>query len=270
VDGSLSAASALIIRAPEKLQQRRLAVSAATVNLAIHLQNVPKQHSSATMGHLYLVRHGQASLGAADYDQLSPLGQHQSQRLGEHWRSLGISFDAVITGALKRHAQTLAGIQKGLGTQHQALVWPSLNEYDGDAVIRAIQPGDLIKPTTPEGYKQHFRLLRDGLTQWMAGVVSPQGMPSYAEFAKGVTSALDHIRQQHEGHVLLVSSGGPIATAVAHVLHTSPETSIELNMRLRNTAVTEFSFTQKRHSLLSFNGLPHLETPNHKEWVTFA
>jgi broad specificity phosphatase PhoE len=270
VDGSLSAASALIIRAPEKLQQRRLAVSAATVNLAIHLQNVPKQHSSATMGHLYLVRHGQASLGAADYDQLSPLGQQQSQRLGEHWRSLGISFDAVITGALKRHAQTLAGIQKGLGTQHQALVWPSLNEYDGDAVIRAIQPGDLIKPTTPEGYKQHFRLLRDGLTQWMAGVVSPQGMPSYAEFAKGVTSALDHIRQQHEGHVLLVSSGGPIATAVAHVLHTSPETSIELNMRLRNTSVTEFSFNQKRHSLLSFNGLPHLETPNHKDWVTFA
>jgi hypothetical protein len=54
------------------------------------------------------------------------------------------------------------------------------------------------------------------------------------------------------------------------VLHTSPETSIELNMRLRNTSVTEFSFNQKRHSLLSFNGLPHLETPNHKDWVTFA
>lgn len=222
------------------------------------------------MGHLYLVRHGQASLGAADYDQLSPLGQQQSQRLGEHWRALGIRFDTVITGGLKRHAQTLAGIQVGLGTQHQALVWPNLNEYDGDAVIRTIQPGDLAKPNTPEGYKQHFRLLRDGLTQWMAGVVSPQGMPSYAEFALGVTASLDQIRQQHEGHVLLVSSGGPIATAVAHVLRASPETSIELNMRLRNTAVTEFSFNPKRHSVLSFNSLPHLETPSHKDWITFA
>lgn len=222
------------------------------------------------MGHLYLVRHGQASLGAADYDQLSPLGMQQSQRLGKHWHAQGITFDAVITGTMKRHAQTLTGIQDGMGTQLTALMWPGLNEYDAEAVIRAIQPGELVKPTSPEGYQQYFRLLRDGLAQWMAGVVSPQGMPSYTAFAKGVTSALDHIRQQYEGHVLLVSSGGPIATAVAHVLHTSPETSIELNMRLRNSAVTEFSFNPKRHSLLSFNHVPHLETPSHKDWVTFA
>ena len=222
------------------------------------------------MGHLYLIRHGQASLGADDYDQLSHLGAQQSQRLGEHWRTQGITFDAVITGALKRHAQTLAGIQQGMGTQYEALVWPVLNEYDSEAVIRAIHPGELLKPTTPESYKQHFRLLRDGLTQWMAGVVSPKGMPSYVEFTKGVTAALDHIRQQHDGNVLLVSSGGPIATAVAHVLKTSPETSIELNMRLRNSAVSEFSFNPKRHSLVAFNSVPHLETPSHKDWITFA
>jgi broad specificity phosphatase PhoE len=222
------------------------------------------------MGQLYLVRHGQASLGADDYDQLSPLGQQQSLRLGEHWRAQGLEFEAVITGSLKRHAQTLAGIQQGMGTQHSARVWPGLNEYDSEAVIQAIHPGELVKPTTPDGYKQHFRLLRDGLTQWMAGVVSPLGMPSYAEFVQGVVSALDHVRQQHEGHVLLVSSGGPIATAVAQVLRTSPETSIELNMRLRNSALSEFSFTPKRHSLVSFNSLPHLETPSHKDWITYA
>ncbi len=222
------------------------------------------------MGHLYLVRHGQASLGAADYDQLSPLGTQQSQLLGEHLHAQGITFDAVITGTMKRHAQTLASIQQGMGTQHIPFAWPSLNEYDAEAVIRAIQPGELVKPTTPEGYKHYFRLLRDGLAQWMAGVVSPHGMQTYKEFAHGVTSALDHIRQQHDGHVLLVSSGGPIATAVAHVLRTSPETSIELNMRLRNSAVTEFNFNPKRHSLVSFNNVPHLETPSHKDWITFA
>ena len=222
------------------------------------------------MGQLYLVRHGQASLGAADYDQLSPLGEQQSQRLGEHWRSQGISFDTVITGSLKRHAQTLAGIQHSMGSRHQALIWPGLNEYDSEALIRAIQPSELVKPTTPEGYKQHFRLLRDGLTQWMAGVISPQGMPSYREFAAGVAVALENIRQHHTGHVLLVSSGGPIATAVAHVLHASPETSIELNMRLRNSAVSELSFNPKRYALIGFNSVAHLETPHHKEWVTYA
>jgi broad specificity phosphatase PhoE len=222
------------------------------------------------MGQLFLVRHGQASLGATDYDQLSPLGDQQSRRLGEHWQAQGLTFDAVVTGAMKRHSQTLTGIQQGMGTQHEALIWPGLNEYDADAIIRTILPGELVKPTTPEGYKQHFRLLRDGLTQWMAGVVSPQGMPSYTEFVKGVTSALDHIRANCDGNVLLVSSGGPIATAVAHVLRASPENSIELNMRLRNSAVSEFSFNPKRHSLISFNCLAHLETPSHKDWITFA
>jgi len=240
-----------------------------TVCQEIHLQNLHKQHIAA-MGHLYLVRHGQASLGAANYDQLSPLGAQQSLRLGEHWRAQGLTFDAVIAGSLKRHAQTLASLQEGLRAQHEALIWPGLNEYDSEAVIRTVHAGELAKPTSPEGYKQYFRLLRDGLAQWMAGVVSPQGMPSYVEFAQGVTSALDHIRQTHEGNVLLVSSGGPIATAVAHVLRASPETSIELNMRLRNSAVSELSFTAKRHSLISFNGVPHLETPSHKDWITFA
>ena len=222
------------------------------------------------MGHLYLVRHGQASLGAADYDQLSPLGIQQSQRLGAHWHAQGLRFDTVITGSLKRHAQTLASIQHSMASQHEPLIWPGLNEYDSEAIIRTIHSGELVKPTTTEGYKQHFRLLRDGLTQWMAGVVTPKGMPSYVDFAKGVVSALDHIRQQHVGNVLLVSSGGPIATAVAHVLRVSPETSIELNMRIRNTAVSEFSFNPKRHNLVAFNSVPHLETPSHKDWITFA
>ena len=222
------------------------------------------------MGHLYLVRHGQASLGAADYDQLSELGEKQSLRLGEHWHEQGLTFDTVITGTLKRHAQTLAGIQKGMQTSHKPLLWPGLNEYDSEAVIRTVYAGELVKPTSAEGYKQHFRLLRDGLAQWMANTASPQGMPTYPEFVLGVTSALDHIRQHCKGNVLLVSSGGPISTAVAHVLNASPETSIELNLRTRNTGVTEFQFTPKRFSLLAFNHLSHLETPVHRDWGTFA
>ncbi len=38
------------------------------------------------MGTLYLVRHGQASFGADDYDQLSARGMEQAERLGQYWR----------------------------------------------------------------------------------------------------------------------------------------------------------------------------------------
>ena len=93
------------------------------------------------MGNLFLVRHGQASFGADDYDQLSALGKQQSIRLGEYWRERGMVFEAVLTGSLKRHRQTWEGIQQGLqDTQLQALVWPGLNEYDSEAVLHSIHP----------------------------------------------------------------------------------------------------------------------------------
>ncbi|MDO9197420.1 histidine phosphatase family protein [Rhodoferax sp.] len=230
------------------------------------------------MGTLYLVRHGQASFGAADYDNLSPLGQQQSVRLGEYFRQKGLAFDAVMTGTLRRQLQTYAGIRQGMeaSAAHEVasvgapLLWPGLNEFDSEAVIATVHPHKLQKPDTPELYRHHFRLLRDGLTQWMNGVVSPQGMPSYREFQHGVTSALDHIRQNFEGNVLIVSSGGPIATAIGHVLGTTPETTIELNMRIRNSAITEFAFNPKRHTLITFNTLPHLEHADHASWITHA
>ena len=223
------------------------------------------------MGMLYLVRHGQASFGAEDYDNLSPRGMQQSVRLGEYFAHKGVTFDAALSGTLRRHSQTYAGICQGAGLENlQALQWPGLNEYDSAAVISAIHPQPLDKPDTPEKYRHHFRMLRDGLTQWMNGVVSPTGMPDYTGFVAGVTSALEYVRKNFDGNVLLVSSGGPIATAVGQVLGTSPETTIELNLRIRNSAVTEFAFTPKRHMLLTYNTLPHLEAAQYADWVTYA
>ena len=222
------------------------------------------------MGNLYLVRHGQASFGAVDYDNLSALGIQQSIRLGEYFAQKGLQFDAVITGSLRRHAQTWAGIAKGAALEHDPLVWPGLNEYDSEAVIQAIHPQPLPKLDTPEVYRHHFRLLRDGLRQWMNGVVSPKGMPTYTEFVHGVSSALDHVRQNCSGNVLMVSSGGPISTAVGHLLSTTPETTIELNLRIRNSSVTEFDFNPKRHTLVTYNTLPHLDDSQYASWITYA
>ena len=223
------------------------------------------------MGTLYLVRHGQASFGADDYDHLSELGRRQAVRLGEYFAYQGIRFDALIAGTLRRHKQTLEGILEGMNHAGEHLAWDGLNEYDSEAVIATVHEGPLEKPTTPEIYRAHFRLLRDGLSKWMAGGAQPKGMPTYPDFVRGVTSALDHVRANHYGqHVLVVTSGGPISTAVGHVLGTAPETTIELNLRIRNTSVTEFAFTPKRHMLVCFNAVPHLDAPEYRDWITYS
>jgi broad specificity phosphatase PhoE len=235
---------------------------------------------------LYLVRHGQASFGAADYDQLSPLGAQQSLRLGQYWRARGrgthAGFDAVYTGTLRRHAQTWAGIAQGLGLSADASdagpalhQLPGLNEYDSTALLEALgaaPPGSGAPkaPDTPESRRAHFRLLRSALQQWAEGAITPRGMPSYAEFVAGIQSALDHARAHCTGDVLIVSSGGPIATAVAQVLGAPAQTGIELNLRLRNSAITELDYTPRRLSLVSFNTVPHLDAPETADWITYA
>ena len=83
------------------------------------------------MAELLLVRHAQASFHAADYDCLSPLGEQQSRWLGEHFAARGITFDAVVTGTLRRHQQTLEGIRHGLAPEQlpPALPVPGLDHW---------------------------------------------------------------------------------------------------------------------------------------------
>ena len=227
------------------------------------------------MGTLHLVRHGQASFGADDYDRLSTTGHRQALRLGEFWRAQGLAFEAVYCGTLRRHEETLAGVVQGLaasqGTAPEVQRRSQLNEYDSQALITAVHPEPLQPADTPERYRAHFRLLCDALAQWMAGVISPVGMPSWDDFSGGVRTVLDEIRHQHAGkQVLLVSSGGPISTAVGEVLGTAPEVTIALNMRIRNSAVTEMSIAPKRLMLQTFNTLPHLNEAPYAGWVTHA
>ncbi len=222
------------------------------------------------------MRHGQASFGAADYDQLSPLGEQQSQALGSYFARKGLQFDGALMGTLRRHAQTFDGICAGLASAQKAtpavVTWTGLNEYDSHAVIHTIHPEPLSTDRTPETYRHHFGLLRKGLQAWMQGTVQPEGMPTYPNFLRGVTSALDHVREQFSANpdakVLIVSSGGPISTAVGNLLGTTPEMTIELNLRIRNSSVTEFAYTAKRHMLVTYNTLPHLD--DLPQWVTYA
>ena len=51
---------------------------------------------------------------------------------------------------------------------------------------------------------------------------------------------------------------------------TPAATTIELNLRLRNSSLTEFAFTPKRHMLLTYNTLPHLDDAEYASWITYA
>ena len=55
-----------------------------------------------------LVRHGQASFGAEDYDVLSDLGREQARSLGEELRRRDLRDPLVVSGTLRRQRDTAA------------------------------------------------------------------------------------------------------------------------------------------------------------------
>ena len=119
--------------------------------------------------------------------------------------------------------------------------------------------------------REHFRVLREALLAWAEDRTQPEGMPVWQAFQESAVAALAEARQRFpDGNVLIVSSGGPIAAIVAATLNAPPATAVELNLRIRNSSLTEFAATPRRHSLVSFNGLPHLDTNPDTTLITYA
>lgn len=231
------------------------------------------------MGSIYVVRHGQAAFGTDDYDRLTEVGFTQARLLGAHFGARRIRFDAIFTGTLRRQIETARGILQGhpeLGVDLPQERFPGLDEYLSDAIMTAhfgtppVWGGGADK-RDPAFVRDHFRHLREALLAWADGHIQPEGMAAFSRFQENAVAALIEARTRYpEGRVLVVSSGGPIAAMVAAALQAPPSSAVELNLRIRNSSLSEFSSTLKRHHLVSFNALPHLDTHADAALTTYA
>src|SRR5882757_4767017 len=88
------------------------------------------------MGAIYLVRHGQASFGAEDYDALSERGFEQSTVVGAELKRRGVTFSQARSGSLARQRDTAATALKALGADVPVTEDPRWNEYDHVDIAR--------------------------------------------------------------------------------------------------------------------------------------
>src|SRR5260370_32017244 len=109
------------------------------------------------MAELYLVRHGQASFGAENYDELSPSGRTQSLWLGEYFAQAKLRFDRVVIGTMQRHRQTADAILTAMGgPQVESAQDAGLNEYDFQALFPALGVEGLPSGLSPASSKKPF------------------------------------------------------------------------------------------------------------------
>ena len=220
------------------------------------------------MAELVLVRHGQASFGADDYDKLSELGWRQSRWLGEYFAERGAVFDLVIRGSLRRHAETLVGIGEGMGKPLDGGEDARLNEYDSHSLLRAHLKG---KPMPQGGdRREHFRILREAMYAWTDGTLAGSPHEPFAEFRARVLATLTELRGGALKRVLVVSSGGPISTILADVLGMPQRGVVDLNLQTRNTGISELQSGVNRIHCVSFNNVPHLDRPDRAGALTYS
>ncbi|WP_165807154.1 histidine phosphatase family protein [Nocardioides currus] len=213
------------------------------------------------MSKILLVRHGQASWGAADYDQLSDLGVEQSRVLGAALASQGILPDVLLSGAMKRHRQTAEGACEGAGWDLPLTFDDGWNEFDHQQMLeRHPAPDDVDVASDPRAFERWFT---DATLRWTGGQHDDYDEP-FAGFCERVSAALDRAVAvlDPKGTAVVFTSGGPIAWASATRLDDSSDVAAHLWRRLNqvviNAAVTSFVVGSRGTTLVAFNEHTHL------------
>jgi broad specificity phosphatase PhoE len=231
------------------------------------------------MSTLYLVRHGQASFGTDNYDQLSPTGEEQVRALGRHFATCGEHIDHIYSGSLRRQTQTAEIIAAELGASAPPIsIEPAFDEYDSDVILqtfaKSLPPAELTAAGWPElrHDRKKFQLfLERAARAWVEAQIEAEEMTPWHGFHGRISQALECImRTQGRSKTLLVStSGGVIGTIVAHVLGLSNHMGIELNWAVHNASVTRLFYSSEKVSLSMFNALPHLDRAATRHLITY-
>lgn len=234
------------------------------------------------MGEIHLVRHGQASFGADDYDELSPLGHEQGRVLGRWHTSEAARFDLVALGSLKRHRQTAEAWASQLpGAAPVPADWivdPGLDEYDHREMLLRAHPeaGDLaglarwLAENAPS--RRAFQeLFSVAMARWMSGRHDTEYRESWSDFRDRSIGALDALvaRAGPSRRLIVFTSGGPISAVCQHLMDLPAARAAELNWSLMNGAVTKLFYRPGRLSLSTLNNYSHLERSGEPALLTY-
>ncbi|MGN6722130.1 MAG: histidine phosphatase family protein, partial [Marmoricola sp.] len=209
------------------------------------------------MGMILMVRHGQASWGADDYDALSDNGQEQARLLGFAMAARGIVPTAVVHGGMRRHRETWDGMAQAAGWDLAPIVDEGWAEYDHDDVLSQVAP----PATEVEGVMSPREVqtwVEAGTDRWTAD--EGTYLESFGTFVDRVDGAL--ARTPRDGTVVVVTSGGPIALVTAGLLADGHERTAlwkRLNIVCANTGVTRVIAGRRGLSLVTFNEDTHFD-----------
>lgn len=207
------------------------------------------------MGLLLLVRHGQASFGADDYDVLSATGHEQGRLLGAHLATLGVRPGLVVRGGMRRHRETAEAMVAAAGWDVATEVDADWDEFDHLAVVAAL--GEPVADLDRRAFQDLFER---ATARWVDGTV-PEGGEPYADFLARSQAALARsVARAGSGTVVVVTSGGPVGAVAATLVDPADPGRLwaAFNTVLVNSSVTRVLVGRAGTRLLTFNEHAHV------------
>lgn len=229
---------------------------------------------------IYLVRHGQASFGAASYDQLSDLGMQQARVLGAYLPHILQETPYVVAGNMQRHQQTA---QLALAESfshapiHTLAAWNEFNHqqvfshYDARFAQPEFLKAQVAKAASPRAYLA--QIFNQAIARWTNGDFHHEYDESWPAFKQRVEQAFadlcQHLAQTQPRYAVVFSSGGVIAVLAGRILGLSPEKTFALNWAISNCSFTTLRLVGDEPQLLSLNEHHYLKAHNNNllTWI---
>lgn len=231
------------------------------------------------MGEICLIRHGQASFGAGNYDRLSEMGLLQSQILAGHLNVTGYRPSRIISGPLERHRSTASAVKEtymahGIDLP-QIEIMEEFREYDAKAIImETVRYIPSLKELVPKIYEdpESFRkLFSASMHAWVTESLDFKGIESFADLKKRVLSGMNRILELSDRgeRAAVFTSGGPIVASLANALGISGVEAMKLNWQIVNTSVTRYVYDRDTFILSGFNSIAHLRMVRDSTLITW-
>ena len=229
------------------------------------------------MSAVYLIRHGQASFGADDYDRLSERGELQARVLGGALAPLSTRIGAVASGDMLRHRQTAQACLQAMGRAAEWQADAGWNEFDHVRLLVALRPAfadpqriraELMAQPDPRRTLQS--LFEQAMGRWASGAHDADYAETWTQFRARCKTALSRLLDAlPQGEDALVfTSGGPIAALAQDLLQIPDSDGFRLNWGLVNCGVTKLVRGRDGIRLSTLNGHAHFEG-EHADMVTY-
>jgi broad specificity phosphatase PhoE len=234
------------------------------------------------MSVIYFIRHSQASFAADNYDKLSEKGHQQSGILAEYLAEHGPGFNAVYSGSMERHRDTMEPVLNALNSDTGRLaptILPGFNEYQSDRIVKSHLP--MVLEENPDLNQYTDTMLTDKksfqkifefiMTAWVDGRYDIDGVETWIQFRDRVNNAVRQIMAEagRGKTVLAFTSGGPIGVIMQMALGLEDQKAIRVNWVVRNASISTFFYNDSGIMLSSFNEVSHLEQQSDKTLITY-